>query len=150
MRYFHKTTHTHTHTHLSGALFDGKDLSNTKALRKTFNQIDEDKSGELDADEILACLKSMGAHSVSKEEVVNMMKIADTDGGGTVDFDEFVTMLKNIKAKSDLRAAEKKWISVFSSLDFKNAEKKVLRRAFNDLDVDGGGNLDKAEIKPLL
>jgi len=92
----------------------------------------------------------MGAHSVSKEEVVNMMKIADTDGGGTVDFDEFVTMLKNIKAKSDLRAAEKKWISVFSSLDFKNAEKKVLRRAFNDLDVDGGGNLDKAEIKPLL
>ena len=97
-----------------GALFDGKDLSNVKELRKTFDQIDEDKSGELDADEILTCLRSMGASEISKEDIENMMKIADTDGGGTVDFDEFVVMLRAIKDKADARAAEKKWISVFS------------------------------------
>ncbi|MEC7424911.1 MAG: EF-hand domain-containing protein [SAR324 cluster bacterium] len=160
-------THTHTHTHTQvadalagrmelrsesnwGALFDGKDLSNVKELRKTFDQIDEDKSGELDADEILTCLQSMGASEISKEDIENMMKIADTDGGGTVDFDEFVVMLRAIKDKADKRAAEKKWISVFSSLDFDNVDKKVLRRAFKDLDVDGGGTLDKDEVKPLI
>ena len=84
------------------------------------------------------------------EDIENMMKIADTDGGGTVDFDEFVVMLRAIKDKADKRAAEKKWISVFSSLDFDNVDKKVLRRAFKDLDVDGGGTLDKDEIKPLI
>ena len=60
----------------------------------------------------------MGASDISKEDIENMMKIADTDGGGTVDFDEFVVMLRAIKDKADKRAAEKKWISVFSSLDF--------------------------------
>ena len=64
-----------------------------------------------------------------------MMKIADTDGGGTVDFDEFVVMLRAIKDKADKRAAEKKWISAFSPLDFDNVDKKVLH-AFKHLDVD--------------
>ena len=163
--FLHINTHAHTHTQVAdalagrmelraesswGALFDGKDLSNVKELRKTFDRIDEDKSGELDADEILTCLKSMGASEISKEDIESMMKIADTDGGGTVDFDEFVVMLRAIKDKADARAAEKKWISVFSSLDCDNVDRKVLRRAFKDLDVDGGGTLDKDEVKPLI
>ena len=39
---------------------------------------------------------------------------------------------------------------LFSSLDCDNVDRKVLRRAFKDLDVDGGGTLDKDEVKPLI
>ena len=78
---FHLLLLTHTHTHRSqmhsrkneprsesnwGALFDGKDLSNVKELRKPLIKSTKTR-GELYADEILTCLRSMGAFEISKD-----------------------------------------------------------------------------------
>jgi len=64
-------------------------------LRKKFDEIDEDGSGELDEDEMRALFASMG-RPVSKRIIANIMRLSDLDGNGTIDWEEFKLISQNI------------------------------------------------------
>lgn len=74
----------------------GDDL--LKDLRRAFDDIDVDSSGSIDADELRAALVLAGAPH-SDADVKDMMSEADSNADGSVDFDEFVTIVRQLDSK---------------------------------------------------
>lgn len=62
------------------------------ALKKIFDQFDKDKSGSVSTDEMEAMVKALKM-DMSKEQLAQMMKDADPDKSGAIDFEEFSTVL---------------------------------------------------------
>ncbi|BAY22095.1 FHA domain containing protein [Calothrix sp. NIES-2100] len=62
-------------------------LSAQQFARLRFDAIDLDQSGHIDAQELLPYLLDLG---YSHDECQSILEQADTDGSGTIDFDEFV------------------------------------------------------------
>ncbi|KAG5848038.1 calcyphosin-like protein [Anguilla rostrata] len=64
-----------------------------KGLSRTFRIMDEDRSKSLDLQELLRGLEAYGM-SVSRDEAQHILSTLDKDGGGTVDFSEFLEALR--------------------------------------------------------
>ena len=62
-------------------------------LKKTFDTLDADGSGEISVDEIIDLLGSLDANTKSLN-VVEVVRAADTDQSGEIDFDEFFEAMK--------------------------------------------------------
>lgn len=56
-----------------------------------------DGGGSLDEEELLAAFESMG-ESLSIDEVRGCIKEVDDNGNGVIEFDEFVTMVSNMRS----------------------------------------------------
>lgn len=65
-----------------------------RALRSLFDAFDEDKSGTINSSELQKIFVKFG-HTLSSVEVRCMLEIADVDGSGEVDFDEFTTIVSS-------------------------------------------------------
>lgn len=103
-----------------------------KRLRAKFDVIDADGSGRIDSEELKMIMEQMG-HEVTDAQVATLMAQADTDGNGTIEFDEFCALY----GQYDEAAKE------FS-------DEKILAEAFKVFDVDGNGYLDKEEIAHVM
>ena len=57
-------------------------------LKKAFEVLDENKDGVISKDELSKLLGGLG-EDVTDDVVTEMMNLADTDGDGKVNFDEF-------------------------------------------------------------
>ena len=57
-------------------------------LKKAFTAIDANGDGVISKDELATLLKGLG-EDVGDDVVTEMMNLADTDGDGKVNFDEF-------------------------------------------------------------
>jgi len=57
-------------------------------LKLTFDELDTDKSGKLNRDEIRAAIKKVDPDA-SDDKVEEMVKFADKNGDGEIDFEEF-------------------------------------------------------------
>ncbi|KAJ5674779.1 Calcineurin subunit B [Penicillium maclennaniae] len=123
------------------------DRDEVDRLRKRFMKLDKDASGTIDRDEFLSCRRSLptrlplgsfirrsqGAYRGTKINVgflFRMIAIFDEDGGGDVDFQEFVTGL-----------------SAFSS---KGNKQEKLRFAFRVYDIDRDGYISNGELFIVL
>jgi calmodulin len=73
-----------------------EDLMLTKeqlvAYKEAFNLFDEDKSGELDVEELGLVIRSIG-FEVSEKEVRDLCYEADEDGSGALNFQGMVLLL---------------------------------------------------------
>ncbi len=58
-------------------------------LMELFKGIDEDKSGTITVSEMRKALSQWG-HKISEAELASLMSIADVDGDGLIDYNEFV------------------------------------------------------------
>jgi len=96
-------------------------------LRSFFESADVDNSGALSADELLMVLSNLGLPT-DKTMVQAMMDIADTDGDGFLDYDEFVQFLSVDRSEeADLRLA-----------------------AFTRFDKDGDGKISAGDLRKAL
>lgn len=77
----------------SGAAAPGDDETGKK-LRTIFDKFDEDKSGAVSTYEMTKMVKELGLN-LSPAEVGNLMKEADPDGSGQIEFEEFVTVMRS-------------------------------------------------------
>ena len=64
-------------------------VAKRKLYRQVFDSFDTDKSGTVHTNEMRAILKKLNM-KVSEEELAKMMKDADVDGSGEIDFGEFI------------------------------------------------------------
>lgn len=65
-----------------------------KKLRNYFDQLDTDGSGEIGLTELEVPLIALGlCHT--REEVEKVMSQIDLDGNGTIEFDEFLSLVKS-------------------------------------------------------
>jgi len=62
-------------------------------LLSTFQQMDKDGEGNISADELVTGLELLG-ETISKADAAEMLREADTDGSGTVDYREFLALVK--------------------------------------------------------
>nr|ACO15054.1 Calmodulin [Caligus clemensi] len=64
----------------------------TEDLREAFRIFDKDKSGYIEAKEIISVTTTMG-QVLTPEELRNFMQEADLDGDGKLDYNEFVKIM---------------------------------------------------------
>ena len=62
-------------------------------MRKYFLSLDNDGSKSIGAEELVDPLIALGL-AESMEQVVEMVKVVDTDGSGEIEFSEFLALLK--------------------------------------------------------
>ena len=101
-------------------------------FRECFNAFDKDGGGSIDAEELEALMKSLGQEP-SPAELEKMVKLADADGSGDIDFAEFVTLVAH-KMKDDDNSLK--------------ADR--LADAFKVFDTDGNGVIDKHEMRRIM
>jgi len=89
--------HAHPdHTHASKWEGEAKrlDPDTRKKYKQVFSKFDVDGSGLVSIDELKSMLKQLGIEK-SDAEVEDIMKEADPDGSGEIDFDEFCHIMQN-------------------------------------------------------
>ncbi|CEN61909.1 hypothetical protein BJX68DRAFT_227576 [Aspergillus pseudodeflectus] len=69
-----------------------KDSDPEAELREAFAVFDQDKSGTISADELRRVLRSIG-DDVSDADVDEMLRMADVNGDGSIDYEEFVRLM---------------------------------------------------------
>lgn len=71
--------------------------------RKAFDNVDKDKSGKIDFNEISDAIKGiynqMGLSEPSKEDIREVFDALDTDKSGFLDFNEFTKFIKDIMSQ---------------------------------------------------
>ncbi|RBR11394.1 uncharacterized protein FIESC28_09008 [Fusarium coffeatum] len=107
---------------VQGSNFDREEVDR---LRKRFMKLDKDNSGTIERDEFLS-LPQISSNPLA----TRMIAIFDEDGGGDVDFQEFVTGL-----------------SAFSS---KGNKEQKLHFAFKVYDIDRDGYISNGELFIVL
>ena len=81
------------------SLLQAKLSSEQKAeLKKLFDSYDTDKNASVTAAELKAAFQKMG-FTLSPMEIANIISKADTDGSGTIEFDEFCA--SNLQAANE-------------------------------------------------
>ncbi|GLJ11735.1 hypothetical protein SUGI_0175760 [Cryptomeria japonica] len=104
-------------------------LPSRDELQKVFKKFDANNDGQISCSELRGLIASMGQKS-SDDEVNVMMKEADTDGDGFINFDEFYEA--NTKGVNG------------------NRIKKDLESAFQMYDLDKSGNISAEELHKVL
>jgi Ca2+-binding EF-hand superfamily protein len=64
-----------------------------EALNDFFTAIDEDGSGEIDAEELTEAMHNMGDLSMTPEKAATLIASVDLSGSGTMGFTEFVHVM---------------------------------------------------------
>eukprot|EP00792_Barthelona_sp_PAP020_P004487 TRINITY_DN2160_c0_g2_i1.p1 TRINITY_DN2160_c0_g2~~TRINITY_DN2160_c0_g2_i1.p1 ORF type:complete len:162 (-),score=55.60 TRINITY_DN2160_c0_g2_i1:11-466(-) len=108
----------------SGDVSDSKQI---EGLRQLFNNFDRDGSGHIDLQEMEYLLNSISA-ALTKNQIQEIMAIADADGNGTIEFEEFVELIQTVQPTTE----------------------DEIRKAFKILDQDQDGYIDLNELKDVL
>ncbi|KAG6480815.1 neo-calmodulin-like [Zingiber officinale] len=74
-----------------------KEVEAEEELREAFNVFDIDQNGFISASELMKVMISLG-DDVTSEQVLEMIREADMDGDGQVNFDEFSRMMMFLKS----------------------------------------------------
>merc|ERR1719171_2030559 len=69
---------------------------NEDVLRHEFDAIDTSGDGSLDADELLAVFQKLGK-DVKKGTITNLVRLADEDGNGTIEWEEFAKIFEVVQ-----------------------------------------------------
>lgn len=65
--------------------------------KRIFDSIDVDGSGALDPEELAQFFKKMG-HDMKRSTLANLVRLSDADNSGTIDWEEFDTIMRTIRA----------------------------------------------------
>ncbi|KAL2457754.1 Calmodulin-like protein 1 [Forsythia ovata] len=100
----------------------------SEELKQVFNRFDSNKDGKISPEEYKAILKAMGKVNLVTKEVQKIFEVADLDGDGFIDFNEFVEVQKK---GGGVKTVE-------------------LQNAFRAFDKDGDGKITAEEVYELL
>lgn len=108
-----------------------KGLSEEKLveLRCAFDLFDNDNDGKIDPAELGKAIEKMG-QKLSEEDLKEMIKEVDSDYNGTIEFNEFVTLMESKMRDND-------------------SEEEIIE-AFKIFDKKGNGHISKADIKNVM
>lgn len=106
-----------------------------------FDAIDTDKSGTIDAHELIMHLLGVGQEH---ESVSALFKVLDTDGDGLISREEFIAGFEK------LRVAESSEVVLKAKLRLSDEEYAELKADFDEIDTDKSGAVDISEVRTLL
>ena len=91
--------------------------------KEAFDMFDTDGSGEISANEIRRLLKTFG-QDVTRQEAAEMIKDLDTDQDGSINFEEFITLMTTQVVEETIDVPEDdddEVIRAFRKFDFNNS-----------------------------
>merc|ERR1712130_1088213 len=116
-------------------------------------------SGSISTKELLGVMRSMGQNP-TEDEVLELVMEIDTDGNGTIDFHEFINMMKKKSSETDQLEDLKEAFRMFDKnndgfIDLVELRKvttlmgasltsKELNEFMKEADKDGNGKIDYA------
>jgi Ca2+-binding EF-hand superfamily protein len=68
-----------------------------------FSRYFQDGSGTISPEELLGVMRAMGQNP-TEDELLNLVLEVDIDGNGTIEFDEFLSMMKQKASEQDEQA----------------------------------------------
>jgi len=110
-----------------------------EVLRAAFRGVDKDRNGTLSKEEMINLVRRV-LPTMSGKQVVDLMKAADQDGSGAVDYEEFVTWLEQ-SAPDEVKQ------QLAGSMD---TEYDCVSAVFRLWDRNGDGLITKKELKTVL
>merc|ERR1711953_381022 len=134
-------------------------------LREAFDEFDKDGSGSISTKELLGVMRSMGQNP-TEDEVLELVMEVDLNGDGTIDFPEFLQMMKKKSSEQDQLDDLKEAFRMFDTnkdgfIDL-NELKKVtsligtslttadLYKFMAEADKDGNGKIDYNEFVAMM
>lgn len=130
-------------------------------FEEIFKRVDKDNDGAISPEELKQVMESI-FKKVPKKKILKMVKDADLDGNGKVDFLEFSKMLKRRTKKNELLSAfkwfDKNGDGKISINELKEVVKQLgetisdeqLTKMIQDVDKDGDGALDYNEFLNIM
>ncbi|KAI6040790.1 calmodulin-like protein [Pisolithus marmoratus] len=112
-----------------GACGFAQDEEQIAEFKEAFSLFDQDGDGRITKDELGTLMRSLGQNP-TEAELQNMIGAIDADADGTIDFQEFLTMMELMTRDTD--------------------GEKEMREAFNVFDVDGNGYVSAAELQQVM
>ncbi|CAA2995061.1 calmodulin 1 [Olea europaea subsp. europaea] len=100
----------------------------SEELRQVFDRFDINKDGKISPHEYKTILKAIGNRDFITKEVQKIFEVADLDGDGFIDFNEFMEAYKKAGG----------------------VKKTDLQIAFRAFDKDSNGKITAEEVKELL
>uniref|UniRef100_A0A915L024 Uncharacterized protein n=1 Tax=Romanomermis culicivorax TaxID=13658 RepID=A0A915L024_ROMCU len=108
--------------------FSAKEIGEYYRIFKTF---DVDKNDKISTSELKNVMHAIGL-DITDEEVTAMMKIADTDASGYIDFEEFLEVVRKSCAYD------------------RPLDDQEIKSAFKTFDTNGDGRITTAELKKAV
>jgi len=146
----------------------GTELSEAQIeeYRDAFKLFDADGDGTISVQELETVMKSLGLQA-SQQELQQMMTEADEDGSGSIEFEEFLNMMKkkmkeNENSIEDVKAAFKVFDQngdgFISSQELKNVmmtlgevlSEEEIQEMIREADADGDGKVCFVEFASML
>jgi centrin-1 len=134
-------------------------------IREAFDLFDTDGSGAIDAKELKVAMRALG-FDPKKDEVKKMIADVDTDGFGTIGFDDFMALMTAKMAERDPREEILKAFRLFDDdetgkITFKNLKRVAkelgeqisdaeLQEMIDEADRDGDGEVDEEEFFRIM
>merc|ERR1712079_594090 len=134
-------------------------------FKEAFDEFDKDGSGSISTKELLGVMRSMGQNPTEDEVLELVMEVA-LNGDGTIDFPEFLQMMKKKSNEQeqldDLKEAFKMFDRNKDGYIDLNELKKVtsligtaltsadLYKFMNEADKDGNGKIDYEEFVAMM
>jgi calmodulin len=134
-------------------------------FKEAFDEFVFDGSGSISSDELLGVMRAMGQNP-TEDELLNLVMEVDVDGNGTIDFPEFLDMMKKKAHEVDEEADLREAFKIFDRDRDGYIDMKELKRVTNMLgtmltkdevdefmaeaDKDGNGKLDYDEFVKML
>ena len=103
-------------------------------IQELFDEFDDDGSGEIGEAELTQLIRMLGVN-MNKNEISQTMIELDNDSSGEVDFQEFYKWWHDPVTEGRLAACKERMATV--------------KDVFDEVDADGGGALDRGEIRVL-
>merc|ERR1711907_379007 len=110
-------------------------------IREAFNLFDGDASGAIDVRELKAAMRALG-FEVKNEELKKMV----TDGNGTIEFAEFLSMMTAKMGEKDTREDIEKAFKLFDDDNTNKISFRNLARVAEEL----GENIDDEELQDMI
>ena len=98
-------------------------------FKKAFSLFDKDGDGSITAFELRTVMESLDM-TPKDEDLERMIREVDLDGNGDIDFEEFITMLSQMKKKSGIE--------------------EQIREAFKMFDPDDDGLIGRQQLQHVL
>lgn len=134
-------------------------------FREAFEEFDKDGSGAISSKELLGVMRAMGQNP-TEDELNSMVMEVDLDGNGTIEFPEFLEMMKQkasaVDQEGELREAFRifdrnkdgfisvKELKKVTTMLGASLTKEELEEFMKEADVDGNGKLDYDEFVKML
>merc|ERR1711997_1046624 len=141
------------------------DAVRSAEFKEAFDEFDKDKSGTISPEELLGVLRAMGQNP-TEDELLNLVLEVDIDGNGTIEFEEFLSMMKQkaneVDEEADLREAFKifdrdkdgyismKELKKVANMLGTMLTKEEVEEFMAEADSDGNGKLDYDEFVKML